>query len=189
MKGFSPSYVTKLGHQGRLVLSEDRKLVDVDATEALLARTASVERTGVAEHHARERMRRAPADLAPPAVEMPPAAEAPSPTSFRGSDDDTYRTFNRARADKEQALAATAQMELRRRMGELGEVAVFRGVVERIGSMVSRRLEQIPARLVPLIRGAADPATAEDLLAHEFRQLLGELAAEARAAVPEPLPA
>ncbi len=34
--GCVPSYVTKLGHQGRLVLSHDGRLVDVEASMALI---------------------------------------------------------------------------------------------------------------------------------------------------------
>jgi hypothetical protein len=183
IKGWAPSYVTKLGHQKRLVLSEDGKLIDVEATEALLASTSSVERAGLVEHHARERDRKG---VESAIVASAPLAMPPSPGSFKGADDDTYRTFNRARAEKEEHLAALAKMQRRKQENELGEVTVFRGVVERLGAMVSRRLEQLPARLVPMIRTAEDSVKAEDLMAGELRRLLAELAAEARAAIPTP---
>ena len=56
--GRSPSYITWLKDNGRLVLSPDGKLVDVLATEAKIQETADPAKAAVAARHEENRIER-----------------------------------------------------------------------------------------------------------------------------------
>lgn len=57
-QGWSPSYVTKLKGQGKLVLDPSGKLIDVPATLARLRDTADPSKQVVRERHANTRLQR-----------------------------------------------------------------------------------------------------------------------------------
>lgn len=74
MNGWVPSYVSQLNKEGRLVLdASGKKKVDVEATMALLGKTADPARSGVGDRHARERVER---NIMPAAILAAAAEEA-----------------------------------------------------------------------------------------------------------------
>lgn len=56
-RGWSKSYVSKLASQDRLVLTAEDK-IDLEATEALLAKSADPSKAAVAARHQKERIQR-----------------------------------------------------------------------------------------------------------------------------------
>lgn len=183
LKGWQPSYVTKLIAQRRLVLSRDGKKIDVAASERRLEETRRVDRQGVREHHARSRRKN---------VEPGPLQGPPTPAAPRGLDsgaageggaqppkaDATQDEYNRARAQKEAAQAEMAALELKRRQGELVEIGQVRDAAARIAGIVARGFERIAPRIGPVWSVEQDPAKREQLLEDELRKVQHEFADE-----------
>lgn len=179
-KGWRPSYVTKLVKSGRLVLTPDGKKIDVPASEALLKSTERVDRQGVREHHARNRGTQTNTpEPAPPAN----AAAPPPDTSAGGGEaapakPDEITAYNKARAEREAAMAAMAVMEQRQRQGELVEMAQVRAMGAKIGGILRSGFERIGPRIGPVWATEQDPAKRERLLEAELNHILAELADE-----------
>ena len=76
-RGWSKSYVSKLASQDRLVLTVDDK-IDLEATEALLAKSADPSKAAVAARHQKERIQRGVHTQLSPEVE-PTSTAAPQP--------------------------------------------------------------------------------------------------------------
>ena len=184
-KGWRPSYVTKLVKSGRLVLTPDGKRIDVPASEALLKSTERVDRQGVREHHARSRrpaQHSAETSSAPQPVN--PATAAPPPDTSAGGGEpapvkpDEITAYNKARAEREAAMAAMAVMEQRQRQGELVEMAQVRAMGAKIGGILRSGFERIGPRIGPVWATEQDPAKRERLLEAELNHILAELADE-----------
>ncbi len=183
MKGWRPSYVTKLIAQQRLVLTADGKKVDVDASNKLLEQTTRLDRQGVREHHARKRgATGSPLPVAPSPSPSPEAggegpvgASAIPPPAKSTADFDEY---NRARAQKEAAQAAMADLELKRRTGELVEIGQVREMAARIAGIIARGFERVAPRIGPVWSTEQEPAKRERLLEDELRKVQVEWADE-----------
>ena len=93
MRGWNRSYVTKLGQQNRLVLSDDGRQVNVEATDQLLNQSADPGKAHVAQRHHLGRVDRAVGQYgradapifgdvpaAPRGGEGPPAARGGGPS-------------------------------------------------------------------------------------------------------------
>lgn len=180
-KGWRPSYVTKLVKAGRLVLTADGKRIDVPASEKLLKETERVDRQGVRERHARERVQK-PNTLG---AESGASPSTPPPDKSAGGGGgeapvkpDEITAYNKARAEREAAMAAMAVMEQRTRQGELVEVSQVRAMGVRIGGILRSGFERIGPRIGPVWATEQDPAKRERLLEAELRQILNELADE-----------
>jgi hypothetical protein len=107
--GRSPSYITWLKENGRLVLYLNGKQVDVLATEALIRDTAGPSKAAVAARHQQERLHRdlyshVSAQSEPTNTAAPPLAD---PAHGQPPD------FQKARAHREHYLARMAEMEFR----------------------------------------------------------------------------
>jgi hypothetical protein len=186
--------VTKLIAQGRLVLTADGKRVEVAASNKRLEDTKRVDRQGVREHHARTRSGNgitppAAAASSPPLAAPSPPATAPSGGEAAGQAKDqeppgrdpanaTQDEYNRARAQKEAAAAAMAEMELRRRQAELVEVGQVRDTAARIAGIIARGFERIGPRIGPVWSVEQDPVKREQLLEDELRKIQQEFADE-----------
>lgn len=137
-RGWSRPYVSKLGKQGRLVLTEDGKKVDVDATLALLGETSDPSKSGVAERHQRDRAEKGVhslvTPLAPPSS-MPPASAGDS--------------YQKARAHREHFLALLAEDEFLKGRGELVE----RKAVDLAAFNTARTLRDLILGLPPKVAG------------------------------------
>lgn len=183
LKGWAPSYITKLIAQQRLVLTADGKKVDVDASNRRLEETARLDRQGVREHHARKRGDNGTSQPGstpspspePAAGEGPAGATAVPPPAKSTADFDEY---NRARAQKEAAQAAMADLELKRRTGELVEIGQVRDMAARIAGIIARGFERIAPRIGPVWSTEQEPVKREQLLEDELRKIQGEFADE-----------
>lgn len=122
-RGVGKSYISKLGNEGRLVLTADGK-VDRDRTDALLDATADPGRADVAARHAQNR----------PAA----AAYAPQPPDAAASG------YQGARAVKERYLALEAKRAYEYACGQLMQAAEVNSAVLDAATSLRRRLEAMP---------------------------------------------
>src|SRR5450830_2099353 len=84
--GRTPSYITWLKGNNRLVLSPDGKMVDVLATEALILETADPSKAAVAARHQQDRIQRDVYSQLSPLVEPTNTAAPPQPLTVKGHD-------------------------------------------------------------------------------------------------------
>lgn len=160
-KGWSKPYVSKLGKQGRLVLTDDGK-VDVAATEALLADSADPSKAGVAERHQRERTEKGVGVYIAPTAPPLDDPQAP-PGGFN---------FQNSRAQREFYLAVLAENEARKSSGEL----VARQAVENAAFATGRQLRDLilglPKQISPALAAITDPWELERELVAHLRRVL-----------------
>lgn len=136
-RGWSRPYVSKLGKQGRLVLTPAGQ-VDVEATMALLGETSDPSKAGVAERHQRERAEKGVHAL------VTPLAPPSTPPVSGGSD-----SYQKARAHRETYLALLAEDEFLKGRGELVE----RKAVDLAAFNTARTLRDLILGLPPKIAG------------------------------------
>lgn len=152
-QGWSPSYVTKLGYQGRLVLCPDNpKLVDVEATLATLLSTGDPRKENVRQHHAADRVEKhVTAHIQPDA----PSNDEPAATA-----DPKYWD---AKARREHTLGELAELELAKKRGE----QVDRSRVEAMSFAAGRMTRDAVLGLTP--RLAAEFAAMTDAFEIEIK--------------------
>lgn len=156
-QGWSPSYVTKLGKQERLVFADaTRKLIDVGATLAMLARTEDPEKEAVRQHHAGRRSEK----MVRPDQAEEPESDAADPTYWA------------AKARRESALAELAEHELAKKRGELVERPRVESAAFAIGRMLRDAVLGVPVQLAPQIVGMSDAFQIEQLLRASLRKVL-----------------
>lgn len=150
LQEWSPSYVTKLKADGRLVLTEDGKRVCVEASIARIKETES----GQPQHVAGRRHWQGQRDPAP-APETSPGEEDPAPS---GPVAPVAAPGSRAyweRVDAEER-ARIRTIERRRLEGELVETAAVRAAGAEAGTVLRAAFENLADHLAPLL-GEGDP--------------------------------
>ena len=168
----SPSYVTQLKGEGRLVLSDDGKRVRVAESLAWVRSTADPGKAGVVARHAAARDDEA---LSSPSATDEAAVgdlEAPSADPVEQSH---ARRRSKAMADKAETDALAAERDYRRSMGELMEAAAVEHAVR--GAVASFRgsLENLPNTLAPELSAMTDEGRIRVLLSEAFEHALEEL--------------
>ena len=170
LQGWSPSYVTKLGQQDRLVFDETKKLIDVSKTLAGLQRTSDPAKAGVRDHHQANRVERDVGIYVKPTA---PAATDPAIESTAPSTDPKYWD---KKTRREGALAELAELELSKKRGEL----VDRARVEQMSFAVGRTLRDavlgLPTRLAPVFATMTDSFEIEVKLREALRQAFEDAA-------------
>ena len=162
-QGWSPSYVTKLKGQDRLVFSPDGKLVDVFATMALMKRTSAPEKEAVRQHHAAGRLEKhVSAYTKPSAPDDPPANPSADPKYWD------------SKARREGALAELAELELSKKRGELVDRARVESAAFSIARMLRDAVLGLPTRLAPSIASMTDAFLIETMLRDALRQVLAD---------------
>lgn len=162
-KGWSKPYVSKLAKQGRLVMTADGK-VDVEATEALLQRTADPSKAAVADRHQRERIERGvTAHLAPAAPPLDPPPDRPK---------DEGIDFQKARARREHYLARLAENEARKSDGELVEREAVENAAFATGRLLRDLLLGLPKQISAELAAISDPWELERRLTAGLRRVL-----------------
>ncbi|WP_199102380.1 hypothetical protein [Aquitalea sp. ASV11] len=161
-QGWSPSYVTKLGNSGRLVLSADGKSVDVEATLALIGKTADPSKDAVAERHAKQRLQR---DVY--AEVSPHSAIAPM---------STVANYHSAKANREHYLALLAKAEFERTCGETVDRRAVEDAAYRAGRLLRDTLLGLPKQISSELAGMSDPWALEQYLTTRMRQALEDVA-------------
>lgn len=157
LQGWSPSYVTKLASQGRLVLTDDGKQVRVAASLARIKATEDPARNDVAQRHAQARG----------------AGEAPPPAPV---EDRVGSSYQASRAVKERYAALTAKAEYEKLVGNLVEVSEVRAAASEAGALIRAQIENLPAQLAPELAAETDEARVQALLVERMEILLGNIA-------------
>jgi len=166
--GVRKSYITALKQAGRLVMSDDGKLVDVEASEARIKATAEPGHAGVAERHAKQR---AGQPAAVDGEKTPKTESEEEPPADAGTPD-----YQKARARRETANAELAEMESATRAGQLMETALVLAAVADAGATLRTHLATLPAILAPQLATLNDENQVRLLLEDHIEQALGELA-------------
>lgn len=161
-QGWSPSYVTKLGSQGRLVMSPDSKQVNVDATLALIGKTADPAKEGVRQHHEEQRMQRDVYDRV--------RTDAPDTGDADVSD------FHKARAEKEKYLAKMARVEFDKVSGLTVERQRVHAAAHDYGRLVRDTVLGVPRQVAADLAVVSDPWELERLLTQHLRKALEDIA-------------
>lgn len=175
----SPSYITQLKGEGRLVLTEDGKRVRVQESIELIRATSDPSKAGVAARHAAGRQDK---QAASPEPERPTEPSPSAPVSDDGGDDwvppESSHQMRRAKAlaDKEEALAAKA---LRENLVELGKLLPAEEVEHALfaaGTTLRTSLENLPATLAPELAAAKDEGRVRVVLGEAIEHALEEIA-------------
>jgi hypothetical protein len=164
LQGWSKAYVTELGHKGRLVLGPDSKLVDVDATRALLQHSSDPARTSTRRRHSLGRLGR---DLG--AGVLPASSSAAAPGA--GDSDPNYWC---TKTRREGALAELAELELAQRRGVLVDRARVESMAYASGRMLRDTVLGLPTQLAPQIAAMTDVSEIEAKLRTAFRQVFAD---------------
>jgi len=164
LQGWSPSYVTKLKDQGRLVFCPNNaKLVDVDATLADLLCTGDPRKASLREHHAAERVRKhVTAHIRPDAPEDEiPAAASPK--------------YWESKARRENSLAALTLIELDKTRNALVERERVEAMADAAWRKLSDAVFAVPAQLAPELATMSDAFQIEVRLRDALRQVLSDM--------------
>lgn len=182
-KGVNRSTVSRWIERKRLTLT-DAGLVDVDAAEKSLARTASP----YAHHEARAEQTGSAALVAAPATPHNAPATSPQQPSLLDNDagegaggsaaDDASLRLKLARARREQADAESAEIELAKKSKLLVARADVEFVMDDFGRTTGNLLDRLADRYVPTIAAAGgDPTKIHAALSEAARDIRRELAA------------
>ncbi|MFW9082423.1 terminase small subunit [Pseudomonas sp. P2757] len=168
--GRSPSYITWLKDNNRLVLSPNGKQVDVHATEALIRDTADPSKAAVAERHQQDRIQRDVYSQLSPLTE--PTSMAAPPQVITG--DGKLPDYQKARALREHSMARLAEIELGKAQGSLvDKKAVETGAYD-AGRLLRDQLFGPLPQLSQDLATMTDPWLIEKHLAATFRKTLEE---------------
>lgn len=182
LRGVAASYITKLGHQGRLVLDASGKLIDVAATNALLDSTddparGGARRGGLALPEVSARL--AGDDLDAPAASS--ASDAAAPGADQRPVPVSMETSYKLAATRERlAKARTAELELAERAGSLVRRDEVEAAVFGLARQAMEALDAIADRLSTQLAAESDPERVHALISADVRQIQQQLA-EARA--------
>ena len=165
-QGWAPSYVTKLGHQGRLVLCpEDKGLIDVEETLAALRASGNPGKAYVRRYHADARTKKHVTDQIQPGAssdEKPPANANPK--------------YWDVKARRENTLWQLAEIELAKQEGKL----VDRKKVEEMSYAAARMLRDtvlgLPTRLAPELAAMSDAFQIEIRMRDALRKIFTDMA-------------
>ena len=167
--GKAPSYITWLKDNNRLVLSDDGKRVNVDATVALIRDTADPSKAAVAARHQADRVQRDVTSQLSPLVEATPSMAAPQPASGpAGKQPD----FQKARAHREYYLAQLAEAEFHKVQGSQVELEAVKTGAFNAGRLLRDQLLGMPPQLAPELAAMTDPWEIERRLTAAIRASL-----------------
>lgn len=169
-RGWARSYVTKLKHEGRLVLNPDGS-VDVAASLARIEATAAHSRPDAAARAAAARQGAPEAQSAPgpaPFTPAPDAVNAPPVTGEHPAEGagDQGAQLRRVR---ELIIREQRVIELGRLRGELLERGDVDHAYAALGTALRAGLEASVERLAPVLAAAPDRAAAAALIHAELR--------------------
>jgi hypothetical protein len=168
----APSYVTKLRGLNRLVMSEDGKRVNVEASLRLIESTGDPSKLGVRERWEAYRTGQA-IEAAPPApVAASPVADQPVATQRRAaSGEGGSSAYHLARTEKEQIDAALKKIELKKLQGLIAEVGPILRAVHDTHAAARSALTQMPDRLAQMLAPETDPVKVHELLRLECERV------------------
>lgn len=168
--GRAPSYITWLKNNNRLVLSPDGKLVDVQASEALIRDTADPSKTAVADRHQQDRIQRDVYSQLSTSVEPTSTAAPPQVLTSDGKQPD----FQKARALREHNMAKLAEIELGKAQGSLVSKEAVETGAYNAGRLLRDQLFGPLPQLSHDLAAMTDPWLIEKHLTATFRRTLEE---------------
>ncbi|WP_323161832.1 terminase small subunit [Pseudomonas fluorescens] len=168
--GRAPSYITWLKNNNRLVLSPDGKMVDVQASEALIRDTADPSKAAVAERHQQDRIQR---DVySQLSTQTEPTSMAAPPQVISG--DGKLPDFQKARALREHNMAKLAEIELGKAQGSLVSKEAVETGAYNAGRLLRDQLFGPLPQLSHDLAAMTDPWLIEKHLTATFRRTLEE---------------
>ena len=167
--GKAPSYITWLKDNNRLVLSDDGKRVNVDATVALIRDTADPSKAAVAARHQVDRVQRDVTSQLSPLVESTPNMAAPQPAIGPAG---KLPDFQKARAHREYYLAQLAEAEFHKVQGSQVELEAVKTGAFNAGRLLRDQLLGMPPQLAPELAAMTDPWEIERRLTAAIRASL-----------------
>lgn len=184
LRGCAKSYVTKLGHQGRLVLDPTGKLIDVAATAAMLERTDDPARGGDRAKKYQMAHAQATALGMLPRPGLASAAPEPRPgAAVDGGGSGDTPAYRNAATRERVAKARLAELDLAEKAGNLVRRAEVEAAVFSLARQAQDALDAIADRLSTQLAAESDPARVHKLLSDDVRRVMQQIA-DAR-----PLPA
>ncbi|WP_417693735.1 terminase small subunit [Pseudomonas sp.] len=168
--GRSPSYITWLKDNNRLVLSPNGKQVDVHATEALIRDTADPSKVAVAERHQQDRIQRDVYSQLSTQTEPTSTAAPPQVLTGEGKLPD----FQKARALREHNMAKLAEIELGKAQGSLVSKEAVETGAYNAGRLLRDQLFGPLPQLSHDLAAMTDPWLIEKHLTATFRRTLEE---------------
>lgn len=166
-QGWSPSYITKLKDQERLVLSEDKKLVNVEATLALLGKTRDPGKDGLREFHAAARLGKY--------VEDQDRLDKRRETELPGASNTDPKYWD-AKARREQAMAEQAELDLAKKLGEHVERKRVEAMSFAAGRMTRDAVLGLTPRLAAEFAAMTDAFEIEIKLRDALKQVFANVA-------------
>lgn len=143
-----PSYVTKLGKQGRLVVVDGQ--VDFDATDAKLRSTSSLAKAGN-------------------------GANSGGGSAAAASAAAVGDLFRKAQTQERAFSARLLELRFKRESGDLVPISDVRAAYARRIATLREAILQIPARLAPALTAESDETKVHDLLQDELILVLEQV--------------
>lgn len=180
-QGWSRSYVTQLKAAGRLVMADG--MVDVEASLALIDRTADPARDQVAGRHAKNRAAKAITLDAEGGCASGGKKIAPEPQNGAGKStleaEKVSDSYSKSRALKEFYAAQTAKaMYEKEVLGKLCDAADFDRAGAGLGAVLRTKLEGLSDRLAPVLAPVSTVEEIHALLVESHESILNEIANE-----------
>lgn len=169
-KGVSKPSITHAISRGRVVLTADGR-VDVEASDKAWAeKTDALQSARVNAPKRRAAALADDADRAASGQAVPPAPL-----------ERVIYDFESARAKRETHAANIAEMEERKRAGELCEVSAVMMVMSRIGTNFSTALERVADKIADRVAAESDPHACHQIIWSEISQALEHLSKDCEA--------
>lgn len=190
-KGNAVSYWHKQKEHGRLVMVNvgGKMLVDVEASEALMARTASPEKEYMKAVNVQQReAHRKPAGRPKaPKREAPDDDTTPEPPAFHEAPQDTPRgpTYAQAKTMREAYGAKLAQLEYERETGKLIKKQDVDSAMFEISRTVRDGLINCANRIAAEVSGLTAVDACAEAILKEHRALLDNMARQIRQRIPD----
>ncbi|MCK6435983.1 hypothetical protein [Rivihabitans pingtungensis] len=159
-QGWSPSYVTKLAQQQRLVLSPCGKKVNVAATLARIGKTADPSKEGVRHRHEQARIQR----------DVYGAIHSDAPSTADPGD------YQGAKARREHYLALLAAAEYNKVCGETVERKRVIDAAFLYGRLMRDTMLGLPKQIAADLAAISDPWELERTLTDSLRKALDDIA-------------
>lgn len=176
------SYCTQLKREGRLVLTDDGKLVRVAESLARIEATRDPSKAGVAARHAGAR-----GEVALTGHAAQQDASAGAETAADGGDDQVGGLgydYQNSKAKREHYAAEREHMLYRKEAGELMEASLVVSAFADAGAVVRTRVESWQSNVAPRLVGL-DEAAIRAVLADEGEALLRDMVGALTQSLPQ----
>ncbi len=173
--GKAPSYVTRLKDDGRLVLADDGKSVDVAASLRLIEQTAG-NRPDVTDRWNNARSAKSMADVG--GATTSPEKTPQRHTAQADAAEKIGSSLQAARAVKEKYAAMTAKVEYEKLIGELENRDNVHADLRSIGAAMRSALDVFPDQVTPLVAPTLDMHEVHAILTENCTAVLRRVADE-----------